>query len=165
MALVTVTKNKEAFIEQLASIAVGECQTYDGDSGQSAIEAILSTDNKMVASVKYDALLSEIIKEHNLRAKKYIPQLCELLKLSGFADNKIVNKVLRDFENTWCRATVYNHIPDIYKRHYPKPDKSNFRHYAKTQTYSFTLDRDAKAGTTMMLTVNPATGEVIGVDF
>lgn len=155
-------KHKEEFIEQLASIAVGECQIYDGGSGQSAIEAILATDNRMVAIVKYDALLTEIKKEHNLRASKYIPKLCELLELAGYQRPKIVSKILSDFENTWCRATIYNHLPEDFKRFYTKPDKSKFRH--SVRQFSFALDRDVKAGTTITVSVSQ-TGEVRAIDF
>jgi hypothetical protein len=65
---------------------------------------------------EYETLVQEAKKRTRIAAKDYIPKCCDILKGQGLSNERIVHKIRRDFGDSWSQATIYDAIPDEYKK-------------------------------------------------
>ena len=65
----------------------------------------------------YDELLLQIKKEHQAKAKEFIPQLCYALQNEdAFLSNEdIRDRIKKDLIDIWSKTTIQNNIPDEFK--------------------------------------------------
>ncbi len=62
-------------------------------------------------------LLRQIKREHQAKAKEFIPQLCYALKNEdAFLSNEdIRDRIKKDLIDIWSKTTIQNNIPDEFK--------------------------------------------------
>ena len=67
--------------------------------------------------ISYDELLRQIKKEHQAKAKEFIPQLCYALQNEdAFLSNEdIRDRIKKDLIDIWSKTTIQNNIPDEFK--------------------------------------------------
>ncbi|HEY7569761.1 MAG TPA: hypothetical protein VH796_00205 [Nitrososphaeraceae archaeon] len=65
----------------------------------------------------YDELLRQIKKEHQAKAKEFIPKLCCALQNEDpFLSNEdITERIKKDLISIWSRTTIYENIPNEFK--------------------------------------------------
>ncbi|HEY7080498.1 MAG TPA: hypothetical protein VH500_12400 [Nitrososphaeraceae archaeon] len=67
--------------------------------------------------ISYDELLQQIKKEHQAKAKEFIPQLCYALQNEDpfLSDEDIRDRIKKDLIDIWSKTTIQNNIPDEFK--------------------------------------------------
>ena len=77
-------------------------------------EEVSQIENKKTC---YDELLKQIKKEHQAKAKEFIPRLCYALQNEGsFLSNEdIRDRIKKDLIDIWSKTTIQNNIPNEFK--------------------------------------------------
>lgn len=71
-------------------------------------------DDKSIS--EYESLVREARNRTKVASKDYIPKCCEILKKEGLPSDKIVRRIKWDFGEIWSTKTIYEAIPDEYKK-------------------------------------------------
>jgi len=77
-------------------------------------EEVSQIENKKIC---YDELLKQIKKEHQAKAKEFIPRLCYALQNedSFLSNEDIRDRIKKDLIDIWSKTTIQNNIPNEFK--------------------------------------------------